>query len=120
MQGFPGTGLVTRSFAEALFPKQKRIGQDLLRRSEQPIRIIGVIEHMHGSWVGWDKVDRVMLLPLVGPGPGTRYIVRTEPGEIDRVMTEVETALRKRDPNRVIGKLRRCPNTRSAATPATR
>jgi len=64
-----------------------------------------VIEHMHGSWVGWDKVDRVMLTPIVGPGPNTQYIVRTQPGEIDRVMTATETALRKRDPNRVVGKL---------------
>ena len=33
--------------------------------------------------------------------------MRTQPGEIDRVMTAVEVALRKRDPNRVIGKLRK-------------
>ncbi len=97
--------IVSQGFATALFPKQNALGKTFYDNHSTPHKIIGVIEHMHGSWVGWDKVDRVILSPMVGPKPGTRYIVRTTPGEIDRVMTEVETALRKRDPNRVIGKL---------------
>ena len=48
-------------------------------------------------------------------------MVRTEPGELDRVMAAVEVALRKRDPNRVIGKLRKMSDYQAdAATPATR
>ena len=43
----------------------------------------GVIEQMHGALVGLDKVDRVMLTPVVGPGPGLAYLVRTEPGKLD-------------------------------------
>jgi putative ABC transport system permease protein len=97
--------IVSQGFAEALFPKQNALGKTFYDNHSTPHTIVGVIEHMHGSWVGWDKVDRVILNPMVGPKPSTRYIVRTRPGEIDRVMTEVETALRKRDPNRVIGKL---------------
>ena len=110
-----------RDFAEALFPKQNALGKTFYDDQSKPYKIIGVIEHMHGSWVGWDKVDRVMLSPMVGPKPGIRYIVRTKPGEIDRVMTAVETALRKRDPNRVIGKLAQDVRAQaSAATPAIR
>jgi putative ABC transport system permease protein len=97
--------IVSQGFAEALFPKQNALGKTIYDNHSTPHKIVGVIEHMHGSWVGWDKVDRVILNPMIGPKPNTRYIVRTQPGEIDRVMTEVETALRKRDPNRVIGKL---------------
>ena len=62
---------------------------------------------MHGSWVGWDKVDRVMLIPRDHRTHRVRYIVRTAPGELDRVMTAAESALRKRDPNRVVGKLKK-------------
>ena len=65
---------------------------------------------MQGAWVGWDKVDRVMLSPMIGPGPGTRYLVRTQPGALASVMAATEVALRKRDPNRVIGKLRTVQN----------
>jgi len=70
---------------------------------------------MHGAWVGWDKVDRVMLTPVVGPGPGTRYLVRTQPGKVDAMMATVEAALRKRDPNRVVGKLRSVQNFKQSS-----
>jgi putative ABC transport system permease protein len=105
-QGQPPVAVVSQGFAAALFPGEKNlVGRDFYDDQSKPIRIVGVIEHMHGSWVGWDKVDRVMLVPRVSEF--TRYIVRTKPGELDRVMKETETALRKRDPNRVVGKLRK-------------
>jgi len=104
-QGMPPIAIISQGLATALFPKQNALGKTFYDDQSKPFRIVGVIEHIHGSWVGWDKVDRVMLTPVVGPGPGTQYIVRTRPGEIDRVMTATETALRKRDPNRVVGKL---------------
>lgn len=105
-QGQPTTAIVSQGFAEALFPGEKSlVGKNFYDDQSKPIRIVGVIEHMHGSWVGWDKVDRVMLVPRVSEF--TRYIVRTQPGQLDRVMKETETALRKRDPNRVVGKLRK-------------
>lgn len=111
-QGFPGKVLVTRAFAEAMFPKEKGplVGKTFYDDQSKPLVITGVIEQMHGAWVGWDKLDRVMLVPLVGPGPGIRYLVRTEPGKLDSVMAATEVALRKRDPNRVVGKLRTLQN----------
>ncbi len=64
-QGFPGTALVTRAFAEALFPKEKDqlVGKTFYDDQSKPLVIAGVIEQMHGAWVGWDKLDRVMLAP---------------------------------------------------------
>lgn len=106
-QGFPPVAIVSQGFAGELFPKQNALGKTFYDDQSKPFKIVGVIEHMHGSWVGWDKVDHTFLSPMVGPGPGARYVVRAAPGEIDRVMTAVETSLRKRDPNRVIGKLRK-------------
>jgi putative ABC transport system permease protein len=108
VQGFPGTALVTRAFAESLFPNEKDhfVGKTLYDDQSKPLVIAGVIEQMHGAWVGWDKLDRVMVVPLVGPGPSIRYLIRTEPGKLDSVMAATEVALRKRDPNRVVGKLR--------------
>jgi putative ABC transport system permease protein len=46
-------------------------------------------------------------LPRVGPGPSLQYLIRTQPGEIDRLMTAVDVALRKRDPNRVVGEMKK-------------
>jgi putative ABC transport system permease protein len=108
IQGLPGTALVTRAFAEALFPREKDhlVGKTFYDDQSKPVLIAGLIEQMHGAWVGWDKLDRVMITPLVGPGPSIRYLIRTEPGKLDSVMAATEVALRKRDPNRVVGKLR--------------
>jgi putative ABC transport system permease protein len=106
-QGQPPVAIVSKAFGEALFPGEKiLVGKDFYDDQSKPVRIIGVIEHMHGAWVGRDKLDRIVLIPRV-IGPNIRYIVRTEPGQIDRMMTEVDSALRKRDPNRVIGKMRK-------------
>jgi putative ABC transport system permease protein len=107
--------IVSQGFAAALFPKQNALGKTFYDNHGTPHKIIGIIEHMHGSWVGWDKVDRVILSPMVGPAPRTRYIVRTQPGQIDRIMAETEMALRKRDPNRVIGKLRKMSEQKQAS-----
>ena len=117
VQGFPGTGLLTRAFAEALFPKDKDhlVGKTFYDDQSKPVVIAGLIEQMHGAWVGWDKLDRVLLAPLVGPGPGIRYLVRTEPGKLDSVLAAVEVALRKRDPNRVVGKLRTMQNFKQSS-----
>ena len=115
VQGFPPVAIVSQGLAAALFPKQNALGKTFYDDQSKPYKIVGVIEHMHGSWVGWDKVDRVMLTPVVGPGPSARYIVRTAPGEIDRVMAAVEVAVRKRDPNRVIGKLRKMSEGKQAS-----
>jgi putative ABC transport system permease protein len=105
-QGQPPNAIVSQGLANALFPGKKALGKTFYDDQSHPFRIIGVIEHMHGSWVDWDKVDRVILSPQI-TGPGTRYLVRTVPGQIDSVMSATETALRKRDPNRVVGKLRK-------------
>jgi putative ABC transport system permease protein len=115
LQGQPPNAIVSKGLGDALFPKEGALGKTFYDDQDKPFKVVGVIEHMHGSWVGWDKVDRVVLLPQVGPGPGTQYIVRTAPGTIDAMMTQVETALRKRDPNRVIGKLHKMSDQKKSS-----
>jgi putative ABC transport system permease protein len=100
----PPTAIVSQAFATSLFKKENALGKTFYDQLSEPYKIVGVIGHMHGSWVGWDKVDHIILQPMIRPG-SVRYLVRTAPGRIDAVMNAVEIALRKRDPNRVIGKL---------------
>ena len=102
-QNWAPTGIISSALAKALFKDEPALGKTFYDDQNNPIRVIGVISHMQGSWVGWDKVDRVMLTPRIQSQPSTQYAIRTVPGELDRVMADVEVALRKRDPNRVIG-----------------
>jgi putative ABC transport system permease protein len=98
---YPASAIISSGFAKALFKDQPALGKDFYDDQGHPIRVIGVISHMQGSWVGWDSVDRTMLYTQVAP-PSTQYVIRVKPGSIDRVIAAVEVALRKRDPNRVI------------------
>jgi len=97
----PASAIISSGFAKALFKNEPALGKDFYDDQSHPIRVIGVISHMQGSWVGWDKVDRTMLFTYIAP-PSTQYVIRVKPGSIDRVMAAVEVAMRKRDPNRVI------------------
>jgi putative ABC transport system permease protein len=106
-QDWPPVAVISQGLAKALFKDSPALGKTFYDDQSHPIRVVGVIQHMHGSWVGWDKVDRVMLTPRVGPGPSTQYLIRVQPGELDRVMTAVDVALRKRDPNRVVGDMKK-------------
>jgi putative ABC transport system permease protein len=99
--------IISQGLATALFPKQPALGKTFYDAQSKPYKVVGIIEHMHGSWVGWDEVDRVMLTPMIRDEGSVRLMVRVEPSKIDGVMTAVETAMRKRDPNRVIGKFRK-------------
>jgi putative ABC transport system permease protein len=100
--GYPPTTIISQELGKALFKDEPALGKIMYDDQSHPLRIIGVISHMQGSWVGWDKVDRTMLFPQLGPYPSVQYVIRTAPGSIDRVIAAVEVALRKRDPNRVI------------------
>jgi putative ABC transport system permease protein len=102
-QSWAPTAIISSALAKALFKDEPALGKTFYDDQGSPIRVIGVIEHMHGSWVGWDNVDRTMLTPRIQSQPSTQYAIRTKPGDLDRVMADVEVALRKRDPNRVIG-----------------
>jgi putative ABC transport system permease protein len=100
-QFYPASAIISSGFAKALFKDQPALGKDFYDDQSHPIRVIGVISNMQGSWVGWDKVDRTMLYTYMSP-PSTQYVIRVKPGSIDRVIAAVEVALRKRDPNRVL------------------
>jgi putative ABC transport system permease protein len=101
---WPPTAVISQALGKALFKDQPILGNTLYDDQSRPIRIVGVIERMQGSWVGWDKVDHTMLVPSLGPDPSTQYVVRARPGELDRVMAAVEVALLKRDSNRRLDK----------------
>jgi putative ABC transport system permease protein len=106
-QGWPSTAVISQALGKALFKDQPILGNTMYDDQSHPIRIVGVIEHMQGSWVGWDKVDRTMLYPSVGPDPSTQYVIRTQPGQLDRVIADVEDALMKRDPTRRLDEARK-------------
>ncbi len=78
------------------------VGKSFYDGLGNPTVVIGIIEHMHGAWVGWDKLDHVMLYPRIKKGPSAVYVVRTEPGRRDAVMREIEAKLGDSTPGRLL------------------
>lgn len=95
--------IVTQAFAKELFPKDPNpLGKTFYDGLSKPIVIVGIIEHMQGAWVGWDKLDNVVLFPRMKDGPLSIYLVRTEPGRRDTVMRDIEAKLGDSNPGRLL------------------
>ena len=98
--------LVTRDVARDMFPGGAALGKTVYTGTNDPIRIVGIIENMHGSWPGWDKVGNVALFPVITDESYARYVVRAKPGQRDAMMRAAEDALNKADNGRVILRVR--------------
>ena len=95
--------IVTRAFAKEMFPKDPNpLGKTFYDGLSKPIVIVGIMEHMQGAWVGWDKLDNIVLFPRLKNGPTGIYLVRTEPGRRDAVMRDIEAKLGDSNPGRLL------------------
>lgn len=95
--------IVTKAFAKQLFPDDPNpVGRSFYDGLGKPIAIVGIIEHMHGAWVSWDKLDNVVLFPRIDNGPSSIYLVRSEPGRRDAIMREIEAKLGDSNPGRLL------------------
>lgn len=102
----PSGILVTQDVARELFPDGSALGKTVYTGTSQPVTILGIIDHMHGSWPGWDKVGNVALFPVISDETYARYMVRAKPGQRDAMMKMAEEALNKVDNGRVILRVR--------------
>lgn len=100
--------LVTRSFANKLFPDGDALGKAIANNDATSVQtIVGIIKHMSTSWptadFGADIGNDVMLFPLK---PGTadrmRYLVHTRPGALDDVAATLEEKMLTANPDRII------------------
>lgn len=98
--------IVSQRMAKALFPNEPALGKTVYDGLDRPIAIIGVIEHMQGSWLSHKLVDQLYIAPVYPPGPAVKYLVRTQPGRRDAVMQQVEQRMTESNPDRVIERIR--------------
>ncbi len=99
--------LVTKDFASKLFPDTTDyVGEIMYDDPNKPVEIVGVIERMHGAWVGWENLGNVVIFPVVVNGPHVRYLVNVEPGQVDKLMPRIEEALAASNTTRIISRVR--------------
>jgi putative ABC transport system permease protein len=94
--------IITRDLARELFGEQPALGRNVYDGLGQSAVVVGIIDGMLGSWVGWDNVANVLLQPIVPPGPTARYVVRAEPGMRDGLIKRIEEQLAAADTSRAI------------------
>ncbi|MEJ8568502.1 ABC transporter permease [Elongatibacter sediminis] len=88
--------LVSQALADALFPDGNAVGQLVWEgpTAESPTEIIGVYDEMQNAWPTSSNVDRTSLQPFRDLSTQYRhFIIRAEPGQRDRVLSEVEQYL---------------------------
>jgi putative ABC transport system permease protein len=108
---WPAQMVVTKAFADKLFPKGDALGKTvyagLVNRSST---IIGIVDYMQAQPLGGkfeQFVTQVVFVPAIPAGPQSFYIVRAEPGKRDAVMARVEQELADLQPgNRFITRIR--------------
>lgn len=95
--------LITQPAADKIYPDGDAVGKPLYSGNGSVATIIGIIEHMHGSWVGWEGLDRVMLIPKY---MHNKYLVRAEPGALDSLIPTIEETLIASNRERLIRAVR--------------
>jgi putative ABC transport system permease protein len=95
--------IVTQAMAEALYPRQSALGKTIYDSAGKPAAIIGIVDNMMGSASrGLDKADHVALFPRMPAADDLLYVVRTQPGQRDRLLAAAQTHLTNTNADRVI------------------
>ena len=90
----PNIAIITRATGEKLFPGQDPLGKVFYEdNGTTSVTVIGVVDTLEGYWPHWEGFERQIIFPSVFEGPFSRFMVRTLPGERDRVLKEAEQKL---------------------------
>ncbi len=105
--------VVSLALAETLFPEEgeNAVGR-IFYNGNNPVEISGVVETLQTPWPTSSFIERAMLVPMNFINATSTYLIRTEPGERDRLMVETEEALASTNPNRIIRGLKSMDETR--------
>ncbi|WP_105264946.1 ABC transporter permease [Pseudoalteromonas sp. T1lg76] len=96
----PNTTIVTKDFADELYPDGSALGK-VLYQGEDAVEIIGIIDTIKGPWLNDSRPANVVIFPFNLSQPRTGFLVRTEPGKRAEVMAKVEELLLKSESRRV-------------------
>jgi putative ABC transport system permease protein len=116
--------IVTRAMANKLFPKGDALGKTVyVGLTNKTSTIVGIVEHMQAgpSPPRFEQFAiQIVIVPVIGPGPGGTYVVRTRPGERDRVMAKVEKEFADLQPGRYVRRMEAYEVTAASIRAGTR
>ncbi|ODV14606.1 MAG: ABC transporter permease [Rhodanobacter sp. SCN 68-63] len=93
--------VITQAMAERLWPGQNPLGKELYIGSDTPLQVVGVVKSLIRPSVWDDAMAQYSgLLPV--RMSNSNYLIRTAPGDRERVLQAAIAALKKTDPHRVV------------------
>ena len=101
---WPAYGIITEALGKEVWPEEtgSYVGKTFYINDIDPVNIIGVVDTLQAPWESWTGVERSMLVPEKRASEFVRYIIRTEPGRRDELMTEIESMLATSNKDRII------------------
>ena len=98
--------IVSKALADKLFPGGDALGKPIYHSGHTtPSTIIGIVERLQVPWTGnWagNFAENAMLIPRLLTGNFGSYLVRTQPGQLERLAKAVPALLFKTNRMRVI------------------
>lgn len=101
------SAIITRTMAHKLFPDGSALGKTFYTGGEDPIKIVGIVDHLvrpnEGNRGGPEAYEYSMMLPTKVPySVGGEYLLRTEAGRRAEVLKAAIATLERNNPNRII------------------
>ncbi len=101
-KGKPAVAIITRALAQKMYPGQAALGKDMYD-GDNFIRVIGIVDTLlRPAPRQPGTADDSMIFPQLPDHASATYVLRSAPGDRQRVLKAAEAALLKASPNRII------------------
>ncbi len=97
---FPNTVVITRAVGERLWPGQDPLGRTLYL-GKAPLQVVGVLAELVRPQIEDDSAALFSLVIPIQLGGG-QYVIRSAPGDRERVLKAALEKLRQNDPHRIV------------------
>jgi len=97
---FPNTVVITRAVGERLWPGQDPLGRTLYL-GKAPLQVVGVLAELVRPQIEDDSTALFSLVIPIQLGGG-QYVIRSAPGDRERVLKAALEKLRQNDPHRIV------------------
>jgi putative ABC transport system permease protein len=117
-RAWPEIAIVSAELATSLFPDtplQDIVGKTIYISNYEAVNIVGIVERLQASWPGWQYIENASLVPMKRGDTSARYVVRTDPGYRDEVISQVESMLAESYQGRLIRNTTTMQEIRKAA-----
>ncbi len=96
--------ILTQATAARLFPGDQAVGKSIYSWGDDPLRVVGVVEHLiaPNDLGGPANAGLSLVVPVRLPYTQGLYVLRTEPARRDEVLRAAAVTLNKINPNRIL------------------